>query len=252
MIIFIVILSKRGIYYVDIYKITKDLNLEGVIRNSKMPSYTLELLPENPNAAKFYKNSVRSNDNAGVDLFVPTDVTFQPGEKKLVSMGVKARMITNNQHYAYVNDEDRDPSVHYWMPSRSSISKTGLLLLNSIGVIDKSYRGELMAFLWNTTDKVVEVKEGDRLVQIVAPDMGHINSIHLVNSLDETARGSGGFGSTQTPRRSEWSRRILKRIAAHPVFAATLSGLRGRIACVFCSGASCTFTAVQRAPVFES
>lgn len=149
-----------------------------------MPSYILELLPTTDEAKSFYTTKERTDENAGVDLFVPEDVSFQPGEKKLVSMRVKARMIDSNKQ------------VHYWMPPRSSISKTGLLLLNSIGVIDKTYRGELMAFLWNTTDKVVEVKKGDRLVQIVAPDMGHISQVSIVDSLDETVRGEGGFGSS--------------------------------------------------------
>jgi dUTP pyrophosphatase len=63
-------------------------------------------------------------------------------------------------------------------------------------VIDASYRGELMAFLWNTKDTEVTVKKGDRLVQIVAPNMGHINTVNIVDSLDETERGDGGFGSS--------------------------------------------------------
>ncbi len=150
-----------------------------------MPSYTLELLPTTSDAASFYKTEARTNDNAGFDLFVPEAVTFQPGEKKLVSMRVKIKVSVKG-----------GDCVHYWMPPRSSISKTGLLLLNSIGVIDRTYRGELMAFLWNTTDKVVEVKKGDRVVQVVAPDMGHIEQVALVDSLDETVRGEGGFGSS--------------------------------------------------------
>ncbi len=147
--------------------------------------YVLELLPTTPDAASFYSTAPRVTDNAGVDLFVPEDTSFQPGEKKLVSMRVKARMsdVLGNK-------------VHYWMPPRSSISKTGLLLLNSIGVIDKTYRGELMAFLWNTTTNVVTVQKGDRLVQIVAPDMGDILEVHVVDSLDITTRGEGGFGSS--------------------------------------------------------
>lgn len=161
-----------------------------------MPTYTLEVLPSQPEAVKYYNNCERTNENAGVDLFVPVQHIFAPGEKKLVSMGVKVRMITNNKHHAYINEDDRDPAVHFWMPPRSSISKTGLLLLNSIGVIDRTYRGELMAYLWNTTDKEVIVNQGDRLVQIVAPDMGHITSICLVDSLDTTTRGEGGFGSS--------------------------------------------------------
>lgn len=159
-----------------------------------MPSYTLELCSTRPEVAALYRNEERNNTNAGFDLFVPFDVSFAPNEKKLISMQVKARMIDNNQHIPYM--EDTNPTVHYWMPPRSSISKTGLLLLNSIGVIDRTYRGELMAFLWNTTSDVVNVKKGDRLVQIVAPDMGYISKIRIVDSLDETERGEKGFGSS--------------------------------------------------------
>lgn len=148
--------------------------------------FTLYLLPTTPDAATFYTNKLnRSNENAGFDLHLPEDVTFAPNEKKLVSMRVKA-----------VIRENGITPVHYWMPPRSSISKTGLLLLNSIGVIDASYRGELMAFLWNTTDSEVTVKKGDRLVQIVAPTMGHIDSVRVVDELDATERGEGGFGSS--------------------------------------------------------
>ncbi len=163
-----------------------------------MSSYILELLPTTEEAKSFYTtNKSLNHENAGFDLFVPEDVTFQPNEKKLVSMRVKARMI-DPTFGSPVSSSDRvyKKTVHYWMPPRSSISKTGLLLLNSIGVIDKSYRGELMAYLWNTTDAVVEVKKGDRLVQIVAPDMSLIKEVIVVDSLDDTARGSKGFGSS--------------------------------------------------------
>ena len=147
--------------------------------------YTLELLTSE-STPSFYTEGPRSNENAGVDLYVPEDVHFAPNEKKLVSMKVRARLVRTWD----------GETVHFWMPPRSSISKTGLVLCNSIGVIDKSYRGELMAFLWNTTRNPVEVKRGDRLVQIVAPDMGHISQVHIVDALDETKRGEGGFGST--------------------------------------------------------
>jgi len=149
-----------------------------------MNQYTLQLLPTTDDAAAFYTNGALSADNAGFDLFVPEACTFQPGERKLVSMRVKAVL-----KGVYGN-------VNYWMPPRSSISKTGLILLNSIGVIDRSYRGELMAFLWNSTDKTVVVSKGDRIVQIVAPDMGPILRMEVVSDLDVTVRGEGGFGST--------------------------------------------------------
>ena len=149
--------------------------------------YTLNLLPSEEAKPFYVSNGSRDNENAGYDLYVPAEVTFAPGQKMLVTMGVKAVMT-----FA----EGTGSGSHYWMLPRSSISKTGLMLCNSVGVIDRSYRGELMAYLWNTTDKPVTVKRGDRLVQIVAPDMGWISQTKVVDSLDETARGAGGFGSS--------------------------------------------------------
>jgi dUTP pyrophosphatase len=148
--------------------------------------YTLNLLPSQDAKPFYVSNASRDNENAGYDLYVPAEVTFAPGQKILVTMGVKAVM----------SFADSTETFHYWMLPRSSISKTGLMLCNSVGVIDRSYRGELMAYLWNTTDKPVTVKRGDRLVQIVAPDMGWISQTKVVDSLDETARGAGGFGSS--------------------------------------------------------
>lgn len=148
--------------------------------------YTLQLLPTTDACREYYKEIVeRDVNNAGFDLHVPEEVRFAPGERKLVSMQVKATLI---------RDDDR--LVHYWMAPRSSLSKTGLILCNSMGVIDLSYRGELMAFLWNTLDREVVVQKGDRLVQILAPDMGDIQTVKLVKNLGETERGVDGFGST--------------------------------------------------------
>ncbi len=136
------------------------------------------------NATEYYSSMSLFTGNAGFDLFVPNNVVFAPGEKKLVSMEVRAVIIEN------------DVLQNYWMVPRSSISKTGLLLLNSVGVIDKSYRGDLMAFLWNTTDSPVTVTRGQRLVQIVARHMGDLTSVAIVDKLPESSRGDGGFGST--------------------------------------------------------
>jgi dUTP pyrophosphatase len=144
----------------------------------------LFLVPNN-DAKEFYKNTLLDGENAGVDLYVPTETTFAPGERKLVSMGVSAVLI-----------ESFSKMQNYWMLPRSSMSKTGLMMLNSVGVIDKSYRGELMAFLWNTTDKEVLVEKGQRLVQLVAGDMSDINSVTVTDKLPVSERGTGGFGST--------------------------------------------------------
>lgn len=145
----------------------------------------LFILP-NPEAASFYTTKALDGENAGVDLFVPNDVEFAPGERKMVSMGVRAVMV------------DWKKFANYWMLPRSSMSKTGLMMMNSVGVIDKSYRGELIAALWNTTNDTVKVAAGQRLVQIVARDMDDIKLVTVVDELPGSVseRGEGGFGST--------------------------------------------------------
>jgi dUTP pyrophosphatase len=70
-------------------------------------------------------------------------------------------------------------------------------MANSEGIIDKSYRGPVKAPVKNfMINSQAKVDEGTRLFQIVAPDLGWIKEIVLVESLPETARGEGGFGST--------------------------------------------------------
>ena len=135
----------------------------------------------------FYRNNT---DNAGIDLYYAGETwNFQPSEGRLLDMGVKASMTR-------VNLLMEDTLVHYWMPPRSSIWKNGLTLANSIGVIDRTYRGNLMAAVHSFRDSSLE--RGTRLVQIVAPDMGNITEVHLcpVGLIDTTERGEGGFGST--------------------------------------------------------
>jgi dUTPase len=69
-------------------------------------------------------------------------------------------------------------------------------MANSAGVIDKSYRGELKAPVWSMTGNST-VKHGERLFQIVAPDMGWIRHVRMVEAISlRGERGAGGFGST--------------------------------------------------------
>ena len=101
------------------------------------------------------------------------------------------------------------PSGYYMYP-RSSISKTPLRLANSVGIIDSGYRGELMAKVDNingcSCDCSCDNEAGDsvdyvvgqhsRLFQVCAPDLSPFASVEIVESLDDTSRGAGGFGST--------------------------------------------------------
>jgi len=157
-----------------------------------MSSYRLELLVSESAAVKAMYAPIatenRPNDNAGVDLFVATEARLTGHRSvSLIDLGVKARMVN------LASGED----VHYLLYPRSSIFKNNLYIANSVGVIDRTYRGTLMAAVGVIDiESAATVAAGVRLVQVVAPDMGHIKQIRLVDSLPETVRGAGGFGST--------------------------------------------------------
>lgn len=85
---------------------------------------------------------------------------------------------------------------HGWMLlPRSSISKTTLRLANSVGIIDKTYTGKVIAKVDNLSGKDVILDYGKCFFQIVAFD-GILPSFTIVKSINSTRRGSGGFGST--------------------------------------------------------
>lgn len=81
--------------------------------------------------------------------------------------------------------------------------KNGVTVLNAPGTIDSDYRGEVKVILLNTSDEVFEISRGMRIAQIVFARVEQME-LQEVASLDDTARGSGGFGSTgiQSSRKS--------------------------------------------------
>ena len=97
--------------------------------------------------------------------------------------------------YERVLDDVMTPAGFYMFP-RSSISKTPYRLANSVGIIDSGYRGHLMGKVDRVYDVECPIAVGDRMFQVCAPDLSPFERVVLVDSLDETERGSGGFGST--------------------------------------------------------
>tara|TARA_Y100001970_G_scaffold124890_1_gene154621 strand:+ start:10991 stop:11461 length:471 start_codon:yes stop_codon:yes gene_type:complete len=135
----------------------------------------------NEQAEKMYSNHGHfHNGDAGLDLYVLEDIVFNPGDTKLIKLGISC--------------EPKDGKAYYLFP-RSSISKTPLRMSNSIGLIDGGYRGEIMASCDNIKDFSFTAKQGERLFQIVASDSSSI-SYELADELSSTTRGKGGFGST--------------------------------------------------------
>jgi dUTP pyrophosphatase len=167
-------------------------------------NYYLELFPTEGNYDTYVKlfgkfQVERDNENAGVDLLCVKTQAVETGENAtLLDLGVKARMTKFYFDYENGKRVERHEPCHFWLAPRSSIWKNGIRQANSLGVIDRSYRGVLMGAVLTNGPWAMQVKEGTRLFQILAPDMGHISRIDIksLSELDETSRGEGGFGST--------------------------------------------------------
>ena len=157
-------------------------------------SYHLEL-QVTQQGAPFYPpvGSVEylSPDNAGYDLKIVETLTAKT-ISYLVALGVKARMLRHTQSDGVSIIED----CHFTLEPRSSIYKTGFMMANSRGIIDMSYRGQLMAPVITVGTTFNTIDAGTRLFQIIAPGLGFIDQVKYVDTLPETARGAGGFGST--------------------------------------------------------
>lgn len=144
----------------------------------------------------FYQNHTTFHEgDSGLDLFCVDDILIPSGETKMVKLGIKcqSRKLSlcvwkwiNGCFYNYYS---------YFLFPRSSISKTPLILKNSIGLIDAGYTGELMAAMYNTSSEPFLIKRGDRYVQLVNPNLEGVG-FELTEDVRTTTRGSGGFGST--------------------------------------------------------
>ena len=164
-----------------------------------MSKYRLELLVTEggmPYYPVVGTKETLSDQNAGYDVKVVVDQE-PTSSSVLVPLGLKARMVCLTP-FATNNNVIMEEDSHFTLEPRSSIYKSGFIMANSRGIIDKSYRGELKApvisvGLPNTSKKI---EAGTRLFQILAPALGHIESVVYVSSLPDTLRGEGGFGST--------------------------------------------------------
>jgi dUTP pyrophosphatase len=129
--------------------------------------------------------SYQSAHAAGVDLLaaVPSSqpLTIEPGARALVPTGIAIALPEN--HEAQVR------------PRSGLAARHGLTVLNSPGTIDADYRGEVQVLLVNLGSESVTVTRGMRIAQMIIAPVAHLH-ISDVASLEETARGSGGFGST--------------------------------------------------------
>ena len=121
-------------------------------------------------------------DDAGLDLYAAEDIPLAPGQRARVRTGVAVAI---------------PPGFAGFVLPRSGLAlRHGLSLLNTPGLIDAGYRGELMILLVNhdpTTS--VAIARGERIAQLVVQSVEHATLVE-VDELPPSDRGEGGFGST--------------------------------------------------------
>lgn len=123
--------------------------------------------------------------SAGADLYACMEepVTIAPGESVLIHTGLAMAIPEGYAGLVF---------------ARSGLAnKRGLAPSNKVGVIDSDYRGEVMVSLYNHSKEPRVIESGERIAQLVLTP--YITAVwNLVDELDETERGAGGFGSTGT------------------------------------------------------
>lgn len=120
--------------------------------------------------------------DAGVDLRSTQSVVLAPGERALLPTGIAIALPVG-----FVG------LVH---PRSGLAAKHGITVVNAPGTIDSGYRGEILVCLLNTDSaEPFTITRGDRIAQLVIQRYEHAE-FHLVESLEESSRGSSGFGSS--------------------------------------------------------
>ena len=136
---------------------------------------------------KLQKNIIlpeyKTDGSSGMDLMANVEQTVKilPGEKKIISTGIMAAI-----------PEQYEIQIR---PRSGLAAKNGISVLNTPGTIDSDYRGEIKIILINLGKDIFEIKKNDRIAQMIVCPIIKVE-LKEVESLPETVRGEGGFGST--------------------------------------------------------
>lgn len=122
-------------------------------------------------------------DAAGMDVRAALSeaVTLAPGERKAIPTGLKLSIPSGYEVQV--------------RPRSGLAIKKGITMINAPGTVDADFRGEVHVLMVNHSDEPFVVEHGERIAQLVVAPVVQA-TWNVVDALDETARGEGGFGST--------------------------------------------------------
>lgn len=120
--------------------------------------------------------------SAGFDLRTPVEVVIRAGEVVKIDTGIKLSM------------QSRDMAAIV-LP-RSGLGVKGLILANTVGLIDSDYQGPITCAMWNRSSTLQKLSVGERFAQLVFIPVLKVNLVRVDEFSAVTERGEGGFGST--------------------------------------------------------
>ena len=137
------------------------------------------------NQSKHALPQYETKGSAGMDLRanIEASITIKPLERAMVATGLSIAL-----------PDGYEAQVR---PRSGLAAKKGVTVINTPGTIDADYRGEIKVILVNLSNEDFVIKDGERVAQMVIARFDQI-SWEPTDSLEETERGSGGFGSTGT------------------------------------------------------
>lgn len=139
-----------------------NINIKKLSKNAKVPSY-------------------ESKGASGADIYASKSCVIEPNETKLVKTGI-------------VVEIPRGYEIQI-RPRSGLALKNNVTVLNTPGTIDSDYRGEIGVIMTNFGKNTFYVSEGDRIAQMVVNNVG-LGLFTIKDNIEDTERGSGGFGST--------------------------------------------------------
>lgn len=126
-----------------------------------------------------YPMAKAHSTDSGFDLKSVEEFSLEPGEIKLISTGI--RLALPKGYEAQVRP-------------KSGLSSKGFMVY--LGTVDNEYRGEVKVIAQNNSIKKIDIKDGQKIAQIVFNKLDNIELLELSNIQEDTERGDGGFGST--------------------------------------------------------
>jgi dUTP pyrophosphatase len=144
-----------------------------------MQTVSVKVINQSSNELPGYQ----TEHSAGMDLRanLTESIVLQPHQRKLIPTGLFIEL-----------PEGYEAQIR---PRSGLALKHGITVLNSPGTIDADYRGEIMVLLVNLSDTAFEVAHGERIAQMIVSPYQQVRW-QTAESLSETERGAGGYGST--------------------------------------------------------